>query len=182
VDVDYYRKLAKELVRGFRDGDPEVVERVERTLGDRARQRFRLSDAQFLIAAEHGQRSWAEFRRTIEPSPLDPLDRLASVERGRVVIDSGLRYTEGEPVRVFVRKRLHRYDLSDEGAAVRLAGRPPGWLDVAERVVTDEFWLNVNRRGVVFVPAVEGGMDRAWLARRVAEASRAVYQALLELE
>ena len=182
MDVNYYRKQAKSLVRGFRAGDPEVVERVERVLGERARRRFQLTDAQYLIAAENGHRSWVEFRRTIEPSPLDPLEELRSVERGEVVIDSGLWYTEGEPVQVFVRKRLHRYDLSDEAAAVRLAGKPPGWLDVAERVVTDEFWLNVNRRGVVFVPAVEGGMDRAWLTRRVAEASLAVYDALLELD
>ena len=34
----------------------------------------------------------------------------------------------------------------------------------------------------VFVPAVEGGVDRDWLARRVAEASVAIYDALLELE
>jgi hypothetical protein len=39
----------------------------------------------------------------------------------------------------------------------------------------------VNRRGVVFVPAVEG-RDLAWLASRVAECSRAVYGALLELD
>lgn len=36
--------------------------------------------------------------------------------------------------------------------------------------------------GVVFVPAVEGGIDRDCLARRVAETSVALYDELLELE
>jgi hypothetical protein len=62
---------------------------------------------------------------------------------------------------------------------VERAGRPPGWFSVAQRTVA-EFDLNVNRRGVVFVPAVEGGVDRDWLARRVAEASAAVYAELVE--
>jgi hypothetical protein len=40
--------------------------------------------------------------------------------------------------------------------------------------------MNVNRRGVVFVPAVEG-RDIDALARRLGETSRACYFALLEL-
>ena len=41
--------------------------------------------------------------------------------------------------------------------------------------------LNVNRRGVVFVPTVRPDWVDA-LAARVADASLAVYEALLELE
>ncbi len=37
-------------------------------------------------------------------------------------------------------------------------------------------------REVVFVPAVEGGLDLAWRAGRLAEASLALYDALLDLE
>ena len=40
--------------------------------------------------------------------------------------------------------------------------------------------LNVNRRGVVFVPAVEGGLDLAWLAYRLTRCSYAVHAELLE--
>jgi hypothetical protein len=90
-----------------------------------------------------------------------------------------LRYTEGKPVEVFVRRRLHVYDLDDHGAAVRLAGRPAGWLTVAEEVVSQHS-LNVNRRGVVFV----GTVYPSWLERLVAQVaatSLAVYQELLEL-
>lgn len=94
-------------------------------------------------------------------------------------IETALEYRPGEPVRVLIRKREHRYLIHDDGAAVALAGNPRGWLAIAGATVA-EFGLNVNRAGVVFVPAVEGGVDRDWLGRRVAEASAAVYSDLLE--
>jgi len=103
------------------------------------------------------------------------------LERDDVVVETGLSYVEGEPVRVRLRKRGRRYELRDDGRAVELAGRPRG-RRVRATAVVDEFDLNRTRTGVVFVPAVEGGVDRDWLARRVAEASVAVYDALLELE
>lgn len=84
-----------------------------------------------------------------------------------------------EPMPVLVRKRGRRYLIHDAAAAVERAGRPQGWFAIAEATVA-EFDLNVNRAGVIFVPAVEGGMDRDWLASRVAEASSAVYSDLLE--
>jgi hypothetical protein len=77
-----------------------------------------------VLAREHGFRSWAELRGAIEASPLEAL---AEHERGEIVLDSGLRYCDGEPVEVLVRKRLRRYTLSDRGRAIAKAGRPrPG--------------------------------------------------------
>jgi hypothetical protein len=105
--------------------------------------------------------------------------RAAWAPDGEVVLDSGLEYVPGAPVRVLVRRRSWRYDIGDDGAAVQRAGSPRGWLEVAERVVEEDA-LNVNRRGVVFVGAVEG-RDIAMLAWRVAGTSLAVYQELLEL-
>ena len=176
-DVEHYRKQAKALVRARRAGDPAATARAEAVLGARARERFQLSDAQYVLAVEHGLASWAEFRRACEATGLAGLARQ---ERGELVVATDLRYTEGEPVEVFVRKRLHIYDLGDDAAAVRLAGKPPGWLAVAEEVV-EQFWINVNRRGVVFVGTVYPRMlDR--LVSRVAETSVAVYEALLELD
>ncbi|HEX2110554.1 MAG TPA: hypothetical protein VHF67_03280 [Gaiellaceae bacterium] len=68
---------------------------------------------------------------------------------------------------------------TDDGAAVREAGTPGrGWLETAEHVVARE-GMNVNRRGVVFVSAVEG-RDLAALAARLAETSLAVHAALLD--
>ena len=46
LDLEWYRKQAKELVRAWRERDPEAVERVEEALGERAHERFGLSDAQ----------------------------------------------------------------------------------------------------------------------------------------
>ena len=93
-----------------------------------------------------------------------------------LVIDTGTAYRRGEPVLI----RVRRYDITDEGRAVQQAGRAPGWLERANRVV-DADGFNINRRGVVFVPAV-AGRDIALLAVRLADASRAVYLAVLELE
>jgi hypothetical protein len=98
-------------------------------------------------------------------------------ETGSIQLPSGLEYRAGRPVLIEIRKRGRRYDLSDEGAAVREAG-VSGWLPVAEALVAEE-GFNVNRRGVVFVPAVEG-RDLATLAVRLAATSLAVYQELLE--
>jgi hypothetical protein len=106
---------------------------------------------------------------------------METVEWDEVRLDVGLAYAEGVPVFVTIRRRGRRYDLRDDGRAVELAGQPEGWRAVAAAVV-EACALNLTRSGVVSAPAVEGGVDRDWLARRVAGASLAVYDALLELE
>jgi hypothetical protein len=117
-------------------------------------------------------------------------DRLAAVrssldgaragwgESGEIRLDTGLSFDGRRSVEVNVRKRGRRYDIGDQGSAVSAAGTPPGWLEPAERIVAG-VGLNVNRRGVVFVSAVEG-RDIAALVMQVAETSLAVYSALLE--
>jgi hypothetical protein len=89
-------------------------------------------------------------------------------------------YSDGEPVVVRVRRRGRRIDIDDDGAAVaraRAIGTTTRWLEVAQRVVAEDN-LNVNRRGVIFVPAVEG-RDIDSLAARVARTSAAVEAELL---
>ncbi len=171
--LEYYRREAKELVRAHRAGDAKARTRAAAFLGDR--EPFRLADAQRLLAREHGHRSWTELRRVIEATPLAAL---ADVERGEIVVDSGLAYGDGEPVRILVRKRLYRYLLTDHGRAVAKAGKPPGWQEPAEWAAEP---MNVDRSGNVFVPAVEG-RDLADLLVRLADASRAVHEALLALD
>jgi len=95
------------------------------------------------------------------------------------MLETGELFVPGEPVRIFVRKRGRNYDLDDRGRATDLAGKPTGWLPVAQRVVTEE-GFNVNRAGVVFVPAFEG-RDLALMALRLADTSRAVFAEVLEL-
>ena len=100
------------------------------------------------------------------------------------MLDSGLRYGGTDPVLVHVSKREGRYSFSDRGEAFRLAGsrRTAG----ARRPTrsSSEYVVNVSRRGEVFLPAVER-RELAWLAslpQRIAEASVALYGALLELD
>jgi hypothetical protein len=81
-------------------------------------------------------------------------------------------------VRLEIRKRGDRYDLTDGAAAVNLAGRPGGWLATASGIVA-ELGMNVNRRGVVFVAGFER-RDLVDLAIRLAECSRLVFVSLLE--
>ena len=171
--LDRHRSEAKALVRAVRAEEAAAIERAEAVVGDRVRRRFVLADAQFVVAREHGHRSWAALRRHVLP-----LAALAEEERGEAVVDSGLAYGDGEPVEILVRKRLHRYLLTDRGRGVAKAGKPPGWREVAERAAEP---MNVDRQGAVFVPAVEG-RDLESLLVRLADASRAVHEALLVLD
>jgi hypothetical protein len=65
-DLEYYRKQAKHLLRSYEAGDAAARDRAAEVLGDRAAERFLLSDAQFVLAQEHGFRTWAEFRAEIQ--------------------------------------------------------------------------------------------------------------------
>jgi hypothetical protein len=72
LDLDWYRKEAKRLVRAHREGRPDARERAADVLGPRAQERFRLSDAQHVIAVEHGHGSWAAFARSVEDAAPEP--------------------------------------------------------------------------------------------------------------
>ena len=176
--MEHHRRQAKALVRAFRAGDKDAVARAERVLGERAASRFVLADAQHVVAREQGLRSWADLLRSSRSSTVEgALAELAQVERGEALIDSGLAYGDGEPVVLCVRKRLHRYHLDDRGRAVEKAGRWPGWLEVAGEAAEP---MNMARQGDVFVPAV-AGRDIAALLVSLADASRAVHEAVLDL-
>jgi len=83
--LEQYKKQAKELVKFFRAGqspkpsdseaiDSETVERVKKqhprfaglSRDEIARAKFRLADAQFVIAREHGFESWPKFASHVE--------------------------------------------------------------------------------------------------------------------
>jgi hypothetical protein len=91
-----------------------------------------------------------------------------------------LEWVPGEPVAIRVRRRGVWTEMDDEGEAVRRAGKPAGWLEVAERVVAEE-GMNVNRAGRVFV-VFGPGRDESDIERRLAQTALAVYQRLLELD
>ena len=167
--LEHYRREAKELVRSHREGDEHAHRRAAAVTG---RDRFLLADAQ--LVREHGFPSWAALRRAVEATPLDALEQ---VERGEVVVDSGLAYADGERVAILVRKRLYRYTLSDRGRAIAKSGKPPGWREAAERAVEP---MNVDRQGIVFVPTT-AGPNLPHMIERLADASRAVHEAVIVL-
>ncbi len=84
-NLEYYRKQAKHLHRTYETGDPAAEARVAEVLGDRAAERFLLSDAQFVLAQEHGFRTWAEFRAHIDSRSTTedrPVSRLMGIRPG----------------------------------------------------------------------------------------------------
>jgi hypothetical protein len=121
-------------------------------------------------------RCWAEHHGQTEAQHL-----LAAHEaRTDETVTTGLAYRPGEPVRVTVTHRAQRTSVSDEGAAVERAGKPSGWLAVAERLEHDRD-VNLTRQGVVWLPVVAAGPAEQAVVKRIAEASLALYQDLLEL-
>ncbi|MFC4117968.1 ankyrin repeat domain-containing protein [Nonomuraea zeae] len=84
-NLEYYRKQAKHLHRAYARGDAAAGARVADVLGDRAAERFLLSDAQFVLAQEHGFRTWAEFRAHIDSRSTAedrPVSRLLGIRPG----------------------------------------------------------------------------------------------------
>jgi hypothetical protein len=112
------------------------------------------------------------------------LQSLADVERGEIVLETGLTYDGIAPLRVHVRKREGRYEFSDDGAAVEAAGVRPSQLQFDDRIDLGDYEVNVSRKGVVSLPGFTTSSD-AWLAKLpglVAEGSLLLYEALLELD
>ena len=112
------------------------------------------------------------------------LSGLAKVDRGELVVETGLTYDGMTPVRVHVRKREGRYEFSDDGGAVAAAGIDRGRIAFPDRVRASEASANVNRRGVVSLPGFATSSDE-WLAKLyelVTDGSVALFEALLELD
>ncbi|MFI9555285.1 ankyrin repeat domain-containing protein [Nonomuraea endophytica] len=84
-NAEYYRKQAKHLHHAYAAGDAAAGARVADVLGGRAGERFLLSDAQFVLAQEHGFRTWPEFRAHVESRGTTeerPVSRLMGIRPG----------------------------------------------------------------------------------------------------
>jgi hypothetical protein len=95
--------------------------------------------------------------------------------------DTRLAYAPGRPVRVHVHAHGGRTVVSDDGAALAIAGAARGWRAVAAALAR-EFDVNISRHGVVSLPVVPAGPGLEEVSERVAEASLALCQDLLDLE
>jgi len=126
-DLEYYRKQAKHLLRSYEAGDKAARDRAAEVLGDRAAGRFLLSDAEFVLAQEHGFRTWAEFRADIQSQHATrdrPVSRLWGNESSGYASQADILLTElrrGDPA-ALARLRAHvpRYAAATDGSTTEL--------------------------------------------------------------
>ena len=81
-DLEQQKKLAKELLHAFRDGDTEAIARIRAELPDK--RDVSLADAQFVLAREYGFENWRELRERIErlvANSLPPIEQLKRAVR-----------------------------------------------------------------------------------------------------
>jgi hypothetical protein len=182
VDLEHHRKDAKRLLRAYRAGESSAVARAQAALGtrapalgsrapalgSRAPARFVLTDAQHVIAVEHGYRSWPELRRAVPGRRTDS------------VIDTPLAYQPGDRISLRRTERPPRLSISDDGAALAKAGHPATWRRIADRLAR-ELDVNISRHGVISLPVVAAGPGEEAIVRRIAAASQRFYDELLEL-
>jgi hypothetical protein len=109
------------------------------------------------------------------------LSELAALDRGQVIIDTGITYDGVTPVRVRVSKRERRYGVTDDGTATSTAGADSKRTALPNRIQIGEYEVNVTRHGIVCLSAVGPTESRlATLCELVARGSIAVYEQLLE--
>ncbi|MBV9804752.1 MAG: ankyrin repeat domain-containing protein [Solirubrobacterales bacterium] len=120
---------------------------------------------------------WAEHFRQREAKEL--LHARESVHKEAVETD--LRYGPADPVRVIVVHRAQRLFITDGCGAVDRSGRPEGSQSAFDRIARS-LDVNVQRTGEVWLPVVTAGPGVEAITKRIADASLALYQELLELQ
>jgi ankyrin repeat protein len=83
-NLEQQKKLAKNLIAGFRRGDAEALERVHAELPDK--KLIRLADAQYVLAREYGFTSWRDLTDRIEELVAN---ELPLTERFKRAVQSG---------------------------------------------------------------------------------------------
>src|SRR6185437_1855460 len=151
-DIDQYKKQAKELARACRAGDGAALARLRTHHPQPPEGRAALSDAQLVLAREHGFASWAQFAAEIERVRIraavaelaDPVDaflraalppRDGSSHSGGTLDEANAilaRYPEVATANVFTAAVLGdeaavRGLLAGDAAAVTRTGGPYGW-------------------------------------------------------
>ena len=110
------------------------------------------------------------------------ISSLRKVQRGEVVLDTGLTYDGITPVTVRVTKRESRWNFTDDRGAFQAADVDQQRLRLPDSIDLAEFSANVSKQGEVSLPGFERSSDE-WLNKLpelVAEGSLALYSVLLE--
>ncbi len=119
-NLQYYRKQAKHLQHTYEAGDVAAQARAADVLGDRAAERFLLSDAQFVLAQEHGFRTWAEFCAHIQSGSTSddrPVSRLHGMGPGTYASMADALLTDLRRNDLGALRRLRAYVPRDSAAA-----------------------------------------------------------------
>jgi ankyrin repeat protein len=138
-NLEQQKKLAKDLITGFRRGDAEALSRVRDQLPDK--KAIKLADAQYVLAREYGFASWRELTERIEELVTK---ELPLIERFKRAVNSGdakaLRAmrTQLAEVRALVNKPMFGFDSP---ALVSVAGN--GDVDVVDALL--ELGADPNR-------------------------------------
>lgn len=109
---------------------------------------------------------------------------LRQVQRGEVVLDTGLTYDGTRPITVRVTKREGRWNFTDDRGAVAAARIVGQRLKLPDLIDLGDHAVNISRHGEVSLPGFARSRDE-WLNKLpelVAEGSLALFSSLLELE
>jgi ankyrin repeat protein len=151
-NLEQYKKQAKELARGCRDNDAGALSRIRAHHPKPPEGRLALTDAQLVVAREHGFESWPKFVQRIEEmriaaaiadlaDPADAFLRAALVPRDGAMHSSGTldeanailaRYPRTVGANIFTAAALGdegavRSFLARDGALVGAKGGPYNW-------------------------------------------------------
>jgi hypothetical protein len=139
-DPDQQKKLAKELLRSFRSGEPEARARVRAVLPDK--RSIVLADAQHVLAREYGFAGWAQLKQHVHALAAETR---SPMERMRLALDHGdaaaarRLFQRHAELRALVNEPLFPFDAP---ALVHFASRD----DVGLIDVLLEFGADPNRR------------------------------------
>lgn len=178
MELEHYRKDAKQLLRAFRADEPEARGRAIEALGDRARERFQLGDAQHVVAVEHGYGSWPQLKHGLENAEAErPVERIGRQppsfyeERARELIAAAAEGRDGaiRRVRAYVPRLEHfpggALDLRDAELVIAREYGFGTWRELVrtvERVLAEH---EGQREGTPQVQAALGAISRGDVAR-----------------
>lgn len=181
--LEQYKKQAKDLVKAYKSGDPEAIQRIKKhhprfgKLPDAELRgaKFALADAQFTIAREHGFESWSKFAKHIEAltqaraasSVSDPLVAFieAAVWHGTLERAEAILVAHPE----VATSNIHTAAILGDDAAVRrflaldsgnatAKGGPRGW-DALTHLCFSKYLRLERARSASFVRAAEALLD-----------------------
>src|ERR1043165_1966093 len=149
-NLDHLKKQAKDLIRRYRNRDPEAIARFRRALpaatgrsdDEIASLKLRLHDAQSCVAREYGFASWTDLRTYVEVQSASRDDRAAGVLHWLKLVYSGevAGGADRENPRIAVLMLRENPDLAAGGAHLACAIGDEGALRHATQ--TDPAWIN----------------------------------------